>query len=84
MELLLFILLFVFGGAVIGILWRWRLSWLLALCALLGFAICLIIMHDWSWSVWLVIYFILFGVPAAVGGACGFALRQMRGRLCRR
>src|SRR5687767_7389083 len=37
-----------------------------------------------SWCVWLGIYFIVFGVPAAVGGACGFALRQMRGRLCRR
>lgn len=37
-----------------------------------------------SWCVWMVVYFILSGLPAAVGGACGFALRQMRCRLCRR
>ena len=103
MELLPFIVAFVFGGAVIGVFWRWHLLWLLTLCAVLGFGFCLV-MRDWSdfdfgaivanaraggsswvsWCVWLVIYFILFGVPSAVGGACGFALRQMRGRLCRR
>lgn len=37
-----------------------------------------------SWFVWIVIYFVVSALPAAVGGACGFALRQMKGRLCRR
>ena len=103
MELLPFIVAFAFGGAVIGVFWRWHLLWLIALCAVLGFAICLV-MNDWadfdlgaivadaraggsswvSWCVWLVIHFILFGVPSAVGGACGFGVRRMRARLCRR
>lgn len=103
MELLLFIVAFVFGGAVVGVFWRWHLHWLLALCSVLGFAVCLV-MLDWSdfdfaaivanarsggsswvsWCVWLIIYFVLFGVPAAVGGACGFALRQTRGHQCHR
>jgi hypothetical protein len=104
MELFLFIVgAFVFGGAVIGVFWRWHPVGLLALCSVLGFAISLGT-RDWShfdfaalvanaragggaWQSWcmgLVVYFIYSGVPAAVGGACGFALRQMRGRICRR
>jgi hypothetical protein len=101
MAFLLFIVAFAFGGAVIGTFWRWHLFWLLALCAMLGFTIYLV-MRDWSdfdfgaivadaraggsswvsWCVGLTTYFILFAGPAAVGAACGFALRQMRGRSC--
>ena len=84
MELLLFVVAFAFGGAVIGIFWRWNLFWLLALCAMLGFD-----MRDWSdfhfgaivadaraggsswvsWCVGLTIHFIVFAVPTAIGGA---------------
>ena len=90
------------GGVAIGGFWRWHLLLLLALCAVLGFAICLV-MLDWSdfnfsaivadtraggssggsWIAEFVILFFLYSVPSVVGGAVGFGLRQLRGRICR-
>jgi len=46
-ELLILLVTFAFGGAVIGIFWRRHFLWLLALCAGLGFAVALV-MRDWS------------------------------------
>ncbi len=102
MELLLFLAgigAFVFGGAVIGVFWRWHPLGLIAFCVVLGYAISFV-MRDWSdfdfaaivadaragggawvsWCVGVAVYFFYSGFPAAVGGVCGFALRQMRRR----
>ena len=102
-ELIIVTAAFAIGGVVIGVSWRWRLVRLPSLCAVLGFALSLV-MRDWSdfdlsaivtdlgaggssWVSWVFEFatlFILFAVPAAAGGAIGFAIRLTKAGLFRR
>ena len=97
MEMVFVMVFFFAGGAALGVLWQWRSIGLFALCAILGFATCLIL-RDWkdfdlsaiianarsggvSWTSWVFEFVTLFILSAGPTVAGGSAGFILRSRM---